>query len=174
MYMMFIKIGLLSSAGSPFSILGGGLNMKTLNKISDVQQLEQGRVPRGVVRYLVQEWIQMYEAFCQGEPVDEFQMSQHCQMILLESSNDDLTLIGLPSNLPECFVEYVELLIIGESVQMYRTYIMQDNEGGIMLYSVVGTLGLGHCHHLNFVKTFRKIDINSHRLRNAVTNSMFP
>jgi hypothetical protein len=61
-------------------------------------------------------------------------------MVLLESSKDDLTLIGLPSSLLECFVEYVEPEVIGESILIYRTYIMQDNEAGIMLYSIVGTL----------------------------------
>jgi hypothetical protein len=135
-----IKLGLLYSGGIPFQISKGGFNLKNLNKLSDVLQLEEERIPKEVVKYLIQEWMQMYEAFSEGEQIDEFQMIQHCQMVFLESSKDDLTLIGLPSCFSECAVEYVETITIGEIFQMYRTYIMQDNEAGIMLYSIVGTL----------------------------------
>ena len=39
------------------------------------------------------------------------------------------------------FVEFVELGSIEESILMYRTFILNDDESGIMLYSIVGTLG---------------------------------
>jgi hypothetical protein len=126
--------------GSPFLISKGGLKVKILNRLGDVRQNEEEQIPKEVFRYLEQEWIQMYEAFSESGPVDEFQMSKHCQMVLVVSSNDDFTMIGLPGSLPKCFVEYVDLVTIGESLLMYRTFIMQDNEAGIMLYSIVGTL----------------------------------
>lgn len=92
-------------------------------------------------RYIVQEWMQFYNAFSLDEHVEDFEMSTHCRMVLLETSEDDIELIGLPSSLLDCTAEYVELVTIEESILMYRTFILNDNESGIMLYSIVGTLG---------------------------------
>jgi hypothetical protein len=51
------------------------MNVKVLNKLSDVQQLEQAEIPKEFVRYLLQEWKQMYEAFSEGESINEFQIN---------------------------------------------------------------------------------------------------
>lgn len=115
--------------------------MKVLDEFSDLHQLSEMRIPYEVKRHIVQEWKQFYHAFSLDEHVEDFDMSEHCRMVLLETSEDDIELIGLPSNLLDCTVEYVELVTIEESMLMYRTFILNDNESGIMLYSIVGTLG---------------------------------
>ncbi|MFJ7745099.1 hypothetical protein [Peribacillus sp. NPDC097295] len=115
--------------------------MKILDEYSDLHQLSEKRIPHEVRRYIVQEWIQFYNALSVDEHVEDFDMSRHCRMVLLETSEDDIELIGLPSSLLDCTVEFVELVTIEESISMYRTFILNDNESGIMLYSIVGTLG---------------------------------
>jgi len=115
--------------------------MKVLDECSDLHQLSGKRIPHEVKRYIVQEWMKFYNAFSLDEHVKEFDMSKHCRMVLLETSEDDIELIGLPSSLLDCTAEYVELVTIEESILMYRTFILNNNESGIMLYSIVGTLG---------------------------------
>ncbi|WP_039042126.1 hypothetical protein [Sporosarcina sp. ZBG7A] len=115
--------------------------MKVLDEYSDLNHLSEKRIPHKVKRYIVQEWLQFYNAFSLEGRVEDFDMSRHCRMVLLETSEDDIELIGLSSNLVDCTVEYVELVTFEESVLMYRTFILNDNESGIMLYSIVGTLG---------------------------------
>ena len=115
--------------------------MKILDEHSDLYLLGEEGIPYEVKRYIVQEWMQFYNALSVDEHVEDFDMSKHCRMVLLETSEDDLELIGLPSSLVDCIVEYVELVTIEESILMYRTFILNDNESGIMLYSIVGTLG---------------------------------
>ena len=114
--------------------------MKILDEYSDLNQLSEKRIRYEVRRYIVLEWMQFYNAFSLDEHVEDFDMSKHCRMVLLETSEDDFELIGLPSGLLDCTVEYVELVTIEESILMYRTFILNDNESGIMLYSIVGTL----------------------------------
>ena len=115
--------------------------MKVLDEYSDLHQLNGKRIPHEVKGYIVQEWMQFYNAFSLDHHVEDFDMSKHCRMVLLETSEDDIELIGLPCSLLDCTVEYVELVSIEESILMYRTFILNDNESGIMLYSIVGTLG---------------------------------
>jgi len=115
--------------------------MKVLDEYSDLNQLGEKRILNEVERYIVQEWMQFYNTFLINEHVEDFDMSKHCRMVLLETSEDDIELIGLPSSLLDCTVEFVELVTIDESILMYRTFILNDNESGIMLYSIVGTLG---------------------------------
>lgn len=115
--------------------------MKVLDEYSDLHQLSLERIPHEVKRYIVQEWMHFYNAFSLNEHVEDFDMSRHCRMVLLETSEDDFELIGLPSSLVDCTVEYVELVTIEESILMYRTFILNNNESGIMLYSIVGILG---------------------------------
>lgn len=115
--------------------------MKILDEYCDLNQLSEKRIPHEVKRYIVQEWMQFYNAFSVDEHVEDFDMSKHCRLVILETSGDDIELIGLPSSLLDCTVEFVELVTIDESILMYRTFILNDNESGIMLYSIVGTLG---------------------------------
>lgn len=115
--------------------------MKILDGFDDLNQLSEKRIPHEVKRYIVQVWMQFYNAFSVDEHVEDFDMSKHCRMVILETSKDDFELIGLPRSLLDCTVEYVELVTIEESILMYRTFILYDNESGIMLYSIVGTLG---------------------------------
>ncbi|WP_342538879.1 hypothetical protein MKY15_02540 [Sporosarcina sp. FSL K6-1540] len=115
--------------------------MKVLDECSDLNQLSGKRIPHEVKRYIVEEWMQFYNAFPLDEHLEGFDMSKHCRMVLLETSEDDIELIGLHSSLLDCTVEYVELVTIEESILIYRTFILNDNESGIMLYSIVGTLG---------------------------------
>jgi len=115
--------------------------MKILDEYRDLNQLSEKRIRHEVKRYIVKEWMQFYNALSLDEHVEDFDMCRHCRMVLLETSEDDFELIGLPSSLLDCTVEYVELVTIEESILMYRTFILNDNESGIMLYSVVGTLG---------------------------------
>ena len=114
--------------------------MKVLDEYSDLNQLSEQKIPYEVKRYIVQEWMQLYYPFSLDEHVEDFDMSKHCRMVLLETSEDDIESIGLPSSLLDCTAEYVELVTIEESILMYRTFILNDNESGIMLYSIVGTL----------------------------------
>jgi len=115
--------------------------MKVLDEYSDLNQLSEQEIPHEVKRYIVQEWIQFYNAFSLEEQVEDFDMSKHCRMVLLETSEDDFQLIGLPSSLLDCTVEYVDLVTIEVCILMYRTFILNYNESGMMLYSIVGTLG---------------------------------
>lgn len=115
--------------------------MKVLDEYCDLHQLCEEGIPHEVKLYIVQEWMQFYKAFSLDEHVEDFDMSKYCRMVLLETLEDDIELIGLPSSLLDCTVEYVELVTIEERILMYRTLILNDNESGIMLYSIVGTLG---------------------------------
>jgi len=73
--------------------------MKVLDENSDLNQLSELGIPHEVGRYIVQEWMQFYNAFSLDEHVEDFDMSKHCRMVLQETSGDDLELIGLPSSL---------------------------------------------------------------------------
>lgn len=69
--------------------------MKVLDEYSDLNQLSEKRIPHKVKRYIVQEWMQFYYPFSLAEHVEDFDMSKHCRMVLLETAEDDLELIGL-------------------------------------------------------------------------------
>ncbi|WP_432354593.1 hypothetical protein [Sporosarcina sp. A2] len=112
--------------------------MKVLDEYFELNQLSEKGIPHEVKRYIMQEWMQFYNALSLDEHVEDFDMSKHCRMVLLETPEDDFQFIGLPNSLVDCTVE---LVTIEESILMYQTFILNDNESGIMLYSIVGTLG---------------------------------
>ena len=77
--------------------------MKVLDEHSDLNQLSEKKIPHEVKRYIVQEWMQFYNTFSLGDHVEDFDMSKHCRMVLLETLEEDIELIGLPS-LAACLI----------------------------------------------------------------------
>ncbi len=89
--------------------------MKVLDEFSDLHQLSEKRIPHEVKRYIVKEWIQFQNAFSLDGHLKDFDMNRYCRMVLLETTEDDIELIGLPSSLLDCTAEYVDLVTIEKS-----------------------------------------------------------
>ncbi len=78
--------------------------------------------------------MEFYEAYSDGEPLEEFSLEMYGMLIVLESGESLSEGIG-----NTIFPEYVERISL-ENVDIYRMYVMEAEDYGQLYYSIVETL----------------------------------
>ncbi|MGU3471500.1 hypothetical protein ACLBWT_10170 [Paenibacillus sp. D51F] len=106
--------------------------MKMILTHADLMSLKAAKeFPELLLSYIEREWCDLHEAYSDGKAMLEFSLAGHdCQVCLGPGDS-------LPKELG--WPEYVERVQLG-GLQMYRTYVMEAEDCGILYYSVVGTL----------------------------------
>lgn len=106
--------------------------MKVILTYKDLMSLKTAsEFPEPLLSYIAREWCGLYEAYSDGETISEFSLEGHYHQVCL-GLNDSLSRdLGRP--------EYVERVQLGV-LQIYRMYVMDVEDCGILYYSVVGML----------------------------------
>jgi hypothetical protein len=94
--------------------------MRIIKGYLDLELLrENATLPNEFLDYLEAEWMEFYDAYSDGEPLEEFSLELHGMQFVLESGDSLSESIG-ETVLPE----YVERISLGE-VDIYRMYVME-------------------------------------------------
>jgi hypothetical protein len=109
--------------------------MKVIKGLVDLQLLREGdAMSESFHDYLKGEWMELYELYSNGEPLEEFSLEPHGVQIVLEKGE------SLPKDMGELILpEYVERISL-DKVNIYRMYVMDVEDYGKLYYSVIGTL----------------------------------
>jgi len=109
--------------------------MQIIKGFLDLELLrENATLTSSFLDYLETEWMEFYEAYSDGVPLEEFSLELHGMQIVLESGD------SLPEGMGETiFPEYVEKISL-DDVDIYRMYVMEAEDYGKLYYSFVGSL----------------------------------
>ncbi|MGE5661551.1 MAG: hypothetical protein ACM3X1_04815 [Ignavibacteriales bacterium] len=109
--------------------------MKIIKGHVDVELLkEENSLPQAFVEFLENEWMELYEAYSDGESLEEFSLELHGMQIVFEKGD------RLAEGFGEViFPEYVEKIRF-KDIELYRMYVMEAEDYGKLYYSIVGTL----------------------------------
>lgn len=110
--------------------------MKVINTWTDMQLLKNSEsLPQSFLLYLEQECMDLMNAYYDSEWMEDFSLEPHGNMIVLEPGDNIPGGIG-----KSVWVEYVEKFAL-DDVEIYRMFVLETEDHGILYYSIVGTLG---------------------------------
>ena len=108
------------------------MSVKVILTHADLMSLKTANeFPEPVLSYIEREWCDLYEAYSDGEAISEFSLKGHDHQVCLGPGD------SLPKDLD--WPEYVERVLLGD-LEIYRMYVMDAEDCGVLYYSIVGTL----------------------------------
>jgi hypothetical protein len=109
--------------------------LKQIKGLGDLQMVKNERTfSNTFLKYLEQEWLELYETYSDGKEKEKFTLDQDQRLVILEPGD------SIPKGFRKTyFPEYVEKVLL-DDVELYRMYVMEAEDYGVMYYSIVRTL----------------------------------